>query len=56
MRTRQLLRNVRHRAMIMPVSPLRTELIHISRVWDNLSFVCNYSRMGTFRWLGIQIL
>jgi len=25
-----LLRNARHRAMIMPVSPVRTRLIHIS--------------------------
>jgi len=30
MRTRPLLRNARHRAMITPVSPLRTGLIHIS--------------------------
>jgi len=30
MRTRLLLCNLRHRAMITPVSPLRTRLIHIS--------------------------
>jgi len=29
MRTRALLRNARHRAMITPVTPLRTRLIHI---------------------------
>jgi len=30
MRTRPLLRDVRHKAMITPVNPLRTKLIHIS--------------------------
>ena len=30
MRTRPLLRDVRHKAMIAPVSPLSTKLIHIS--------------------------
>jgi len=30
MRTRPLLRNVRHRTMITPVGPLRCRLIHIS--------------------------
>jgi len=30
MRTRRLLRNIRHRATVTPVSPLRTRLIHIT--------------------------
>ena len=30
METRRLLRNARHRAIITPVNPLRTRLIHIS--------------------------
>jgi len=31
MRTRPSLRNVRHRVMITPASPLRTGIIHVSR-------------------------
>jgi len=30
MRTHRLLRNIRHRAMITPVRPLRTRIIYIS--------------------------
>jgi len=53
-RTCPLLHNVRHRVMIlMPVSPLRTRLIQSSN--NNLSFVCNYSRIGTVHWNGSQI-
>jgi len=58
MRTDPLLRNLRHRAMIAPVSPLRTRLIHISptaELLDNLSFAWNYSPTGTVHRNGIQI-
>jgi len=44
--TSPLLSNVRHKAMITPVSPLLTRLIILSRVLDNLSFVWNYPRNG----------
>ena len=37
MRVRLLLRNVRHRAMTTPVSPLRTRLIHISPSYWTIS-------------------
>jgi len=55
MRTRPLLRNWGHRAMTTPVSPLRARLIHISPSYWSISFVCNYSRMGTIHWIGIKI-
>ena len=47
--------HVTHKAMITPVNPLRTRLIHISpSYWTTVLFVWNYSRMGTVRWIGIQ--
>jgi len=48
MRTRRLLRNVWHGAIIMSVSSLDTRLIHISPSYCRIFlFVWNCSRMGT---------
>jgi len=44
-----LLSNVRHRAMITPVSPLFTRLIHISPSFEIIL------EMGTVRWIGLRI-
>jgi len=47
MRTRPLLRNVHHRAMIMPVGTLRTAAYSYQpELLDNSSFICNNSQMG----------
>jgi len=56
MRTRPLLHNVHHRAMITSVSPLRTRLIHISPSYRTIyrSFEI-ILEMGTVHWIGIQI-
>jgi len=53
MRTRPLLCNARHRAMITPVSPVRTRLIHIS---PSYWLVYRYSRMITVHWNSYPML
>jgi len=46
--TSPLLSNVRHRAMIMPLSPLSTEIIHISpRCWTIFYSFETILKMGT---------
>jgi len=51
-----LLSNVRHRAMITPVSLLLTRLIHIS---PSCRTICRlfeiHLEMGTVSWIGLQI-
>ena len=55
MRTRPLLRDVRHKAMIAPVSPLSTRLIHISpsywTIYRSFEIILEW---GTVHWLGIR--
>jgi len=54
--TRRLLRNERHRAMITPVSPLLTKLIHISPSYWTI--YCSFEiilKMGIVHWIGLQI-
>ena len=54
-RTCPLLRNVRHKAMIAPVSPLSTKLIHISpsywTIYHSFEIILEW---GTVHWLGIR--
>jgi len=54
--TSPLLSNVRHRAMITPVSALVTRLIHISPSCCTIyrSFEIHLE-MGTVSWIGLQI-
>jgi len=54
--TSPLLSNVRHRAMITPVSPLLTGLIHISPIyWRIYCWFELVLKMGTARWIGLQM-
>jgi len=50
------LSNVRHRAMLTPVSPLRTRLIHISpscwKIYRSFEIILE---MGTVHWIGLHI-
>ena len=56
MRTSTLLSNVRHRAMLTPVSPLRTRLIHISpSCWTIYHSFEIILKMGTVHWIRLQI-
>jgi len=51
-----LLCNIRHRAMITPVSPLLTRLIHISPSYWTI--YCSFEiilKMGTVQWIGLKI-
>ena len=51
-----MLSNVRHRAMITPLSPLLTRLIHISpSCWAIYRLFEIILQMGTVRWIGPQI-
>jgi len=53
--TSALLSNVRHRAMITPVSPLLTRLIHIiPSCWTIYSSFEIILEMGTVQWVGLQ--
>jgi len=51
-----LLSNVRHRAMITPVSPMLTRFIHISpssgTSYRSFEIILD---VGTFHWIGLQI-
>jgi len=50
------LRNVRHWAMIAPVSPLLTRLIHISpSCWTIYRSFESILKMGTLQWIGLRI-
>jgi len=54
--TSPLLSNVRLRAMITPVSPLLTRLIHISLIYWTI--YCSFEiilKMRTVHWIGLQI-
>jgi len=54
--TSPLLSNVRHRAMLTPVSPLHTRLIHISlSCWTIYHSFEIILKMGTVHWIRLQI-
>jgi len=54
--TSPLLSNERHRAMITPVSPLLTSLIHFSpSCWTIYRSFEIILEMGTLHWIGFQI-
>ena len=56
MMTSPLLSNIRHRAMITPVSPLLTRLIHISpSCWTIYHPFEIIREMVTVHWIGLQI-
>jgi len=53
--TSPLLSNVHHRAMIAPVSPLLTRLIHICpSYWTIFRSFDIILEMGTVHWIGLQ--
>ena len=54
--TSSLLSNVRHRAVITPVSPLRARLIHISPCcWTIYRSFEIILEIGTVHWIGLHI-
>jgi len=54
--TSALVSNVRHRAIITPVSPRRAGLIHISpSCWTTYCSFEIILEMGTLHWIGLQI-
>jgi len=54
--TSALVSNVRHRAIITPVSPRRARLIHISpSCWTTYCSFEIILEMGTLHWIGLQI-
>ena len=58
--TSPLLSNVRHRAVITPVSPLRTGLIYIKprtiyRYWTIYRSIEIIIEIGIVHWIGLQI-
>jgi len=50
-----MLSNVRHRAMLMPVSPPLTRLIHISPSWTIYPLFEIILEMVTVHWIETQI-
>jgi len=54
--TSPLSSNVRHRAMITPIRPLLTRLIHINpSYWTIYCSFESILKMGTVHWIGLQI-